>query len=220
MPAQDADARHSDPSAGQAAHSPGETAPAPELPELSAGRIRLRTPRPTDRDALFRLFSDADVTRYWSWAAWSELAQADDLIASMAASRRSGDLLQWALTEAGDDALIGTITLASIDRSNQRAELGYALTRSHWGRGLMGEALGVLIDHAFGDGGLCRLEADVDPRNAASISSLERLGFVREGYLRERWRIAGEVQDSVIYGLLKDDWAEVRSTESAAEERR
>jgi RimJ/RimL family protein N-acetyltransferase len=69
------------------------------------------------------------------------------------------------------------------------------------------EALGALLDWAFADLGLRRIEADVDPRNAASIRTLEHLGFVREGYLRERWNVAGEVQDALFYGLLAREWS-------------
>lgn len=52
-----------------------------------------------------------------------------------------------------------------------------------------------------------RLMSDkVDPRNAASIKTLERLGFQREGYLRERWQVSGEIQDAYFYGLLRPEW--------------
>jgi RimJ/RimL family protein N-acetyltransferase len=46
----------------------------------------------------------------------------------------------------------------------------------------------------------------VDPRNEASWRALERLGFRREGYLRERWIVGGEVQDALIYGLIRSEW--------------
>jgi RimJ/RimL family protein N-acetyltransferase len=57
---------------------------------------------------------------------------------------------------------------------------------------------------------LHRVEADTDPRNAASLALLERLGFVREGILRERWIVGGEVADSVLLGLLAADWRAAR----------
>jgi RimJ/RimL family protein N-acetyltransferase len=63
-----------------------------------------------------------------------------------------------------------------------------------------------LLAYAFDELDLRRIEADVDPRNAASIRTLERLGFRREGYLRERWRVNGEVQDALFYGLLRREW--------------
>ena len=59
---------------------------------------------------------------------------------------------------------------------------------------------------AFEELGLRRIEADVDPRNEASIRLLERLGFQREGYLRERWLVDQEINDTVFYGLLRREW--------------
>ena len=70
----------------------------------------------------------------------------------------------------------------------------------------MHEALGALLIHAFGKLALHRVEADIDPRNAASARSLERLGFQREGLLRERWIVAGQVSVTALYGLLARDW--------------
>ncbi len=70
----------------------------------------------------------------------------------------------------------------------------------------MREALGVLITRAFDGMGLRRLEAEVDPRNAASDRLLARLGFTREGLLRQRWFSKGESKDTHIHGLLRHEW--------------
>ena len=70
----------------------------------------------------------------------------------------------------------------------------------------MHEALMTLVDWAFSELKLNRLEADIDPRNLASARSLERLGFEREGLLRERWIVGDEVSDSALYGLLLSRW--------------
>ena len=76
----------------------------------------------------------------------------------------------------------------------------------HWARGYVSEALPALIDHAFGPLELNRLEADIDPDNAASKRVLERHGFVPEGVLRERWIVRGKPSDSAMYGLLAREW--------------
>ena len=68
----------------------------------------------------------------------------------------------------------------------------------------------MLFGHAFGAMSLRRIEADVDPRNLPSLRTLENLGFRREGYLRQRWQVAGELQDSVLMGLLAGDWQAAR----------
>ena len=72
----------------------------------------------------------------------------------------------------------------------------------------MHEALSALVDYAFKTLGLNRLEADIDPRNHASARTLERLGFQKEGHLRERWIVSGEISDTWWYGLLRRDWRE------------
>ena len=129
-----------------------------------------------------------------------------DYLHSVETGFRDGTLFQWGLARNEDDLVIGTCTLCRIDIMNRRAELGYALGFPFWGNGFMGEALGVLLSHAFNGLRIHRMEADVDPRNAASIKTLERLGFQREGLLRERWLVGGETQDSLLYGLLRTDW--------------
>jgi len=70
----------------------------------------------------------------------------------------------------------------------------------------MHEALQELLEFGVGELDLNRIEADIDPRNSASARTLERLGFTKEGYLRERWIVGDEVSDTAIYGLLRREW--------------
>ena len=175
------------------------------LPSIETANLVLRQITDADVPALFTVFSNAEVVRYWSSPALADLAGARALANHIDESRRSGELLQWAVTRRGEDRLIGTCTLARIDHTHRRTEIGYALARDQWGLGVMREALPALLRFAFATLGLHRIEADVDPRNVASIRSLERLGFRLEGHLRERYFMADEVQDSFIYGLLSTD---------------
>jgi len=70
----------------------------------------------------------------------------------------------------------------------------------------MTEALSTLIDYGFSVLNMNRVEADTDPRNLAATKLLERLGFIKEGQLRERWIVEGAKSDSAMYGLLRRDW--------------
>jgi RimJ/RimL family protein N-acetyltransferase len=119
---------------------------------------------------------------------------------------RGGELFQWGIERREGGGLIGTATLWRWDMAHGRAELGYALGREAWGCGYMVEALVALLGRAFGEWGVRRLEADTDPRNRRSLRLLERLGFRREGYMRERFLVGGELQDSVVLGLLGWEW--------------
>lgn len=176
------------------------------LPELSAERVVLRWLQPEDAPVLFRIYSDAEALKYWSSPPMTSQAQAEGLIESIGRSFEEGTLFEWGVVQRAGGRLIGTVTLASIDRKNKRAEIGFMLDRAMWRQGFMSEALGATLDYAFGPMDLARMEADVDPANEASLRLLERLGFQREGYLRERWRVGGGVQDTVLLGLLRRDW--------------
>lgn len=182
-----------------------QTPPAPrevEWPELADGAVCLRAPVDTDVDDLLVVFGHPEVMRYWSRPPMRERAEAEALLANIHAGAADGRLLQWAITRAGEDRLIGTVTLYEIDLEQGRAAIGYALGREHWGRGLAGAAVRLVVGYAFDTLRLRRLEADTDPRNHASIGLLERLGFVREGLLRQRWCVGGEIQDALLFGLL------------------
>ncbi len=181
------------------------------LPTLETPRLRLRHLTAADGPALFTVFSDPAVMRYWSSPPLADEAAAAILLTEIEANFQARFRLQWGLEQRSDGRVIGTCSLGHFDAQNRRAEVGYALARAHWGQGLMHEAQNALIGFAFAPteaGGLdlLRLEADVDPRNEASRQSLLRLGFQREGYLRERWHVAGEVCDSEVFGLLRREW--------------
>ena len=98
------------------------------------------------------------------------------------------------------------VAVFNFNEQSGRADLGYGLARRHWGQGYMHEALVAVIGYAFGPLGLRRLEADIDPRNEGSLRALDRLGFAREGLLRERWQVVDEISDSVLMGLLAREW--------------
>ena len=177
-----------------------------ELPTLEAARVRLRWLTEEDVDALFAIFSDEAMMRYWSSTPMKERAEAGELLARIHAGFRDKSAFQWGVERKDDGGLLGTCTLFNMHRANMRAELGYCLHSAHWGKGYMGEALAALIGHAFHGLKLRRLEADVDPDNASSLRILDRMGFQREGLLRERWNVGGAIQDSVLLGLLAREW--------------
>jgi len=176
------------------------------LPTIAAERVHLRWLTRGDVDALYDVFSDPDVMRYWSSPPLQDREAAGRLLQQIQDHFERRDLFQWGVALNGDDRVIGTCTLCRLDAINKRAEIGFALGRTSWGCGYMSEALAALFGLAFDEMQLRRIEADVDPRNGASIRLLERLGFEREGHLRERWLVNGEVQDALFYGLLRREW--------------
>jgi len=174
------------------------------LPTLRGDGLLLRWLTADDVPALYAIFSDADVVRFMSIQHLTSDAARLALLDEIHKGFRGGTLYQWGVQL--DQSIVGTCTLADINRKHRRAELGFALARAFWGRGLMLQALPTVIQFAFERLDLHRIEADTDPRNIASMRVLERLGFQREGLLRERYVQLGEIQDAVVFGLLRRDW--------------
>ena len=177
----------------------------PEL-QLPTQRLILRPLALEDAQALFQICSDPAVMRYAGSLPWSVLAQAQQRIERHLAAHLKDEYLCLGLFRQDNARLLGTCTLFNLSEQCRRAEIGYILARPLWGCGYMHEALVALIDYGIQAIQLNRIEADVDPRNLASVKSLQRLGFHQEGYLRERWIVAGEVSDSALYGLLASAW--------------
>lgn len=186
----------------------------PELP-IRTPRLLLRPPCVDDTDALFEVFSDTAGMRYWASPPWTSREQALAQIARDEAARVAGSALRLVLQPVDGGAALGTVSLFGFHEQCARAEIGYILRRDVWGQGLMHEALVGVIDYAMRTLALRRIEADIDPRNLPSIRSVERLGFAREGLLRERWLVAGEVCDTVLYGLLAREWAATHGSRDA-----
>jgi len=150
------------------------------------------------------------VTRYWGHPVLRDLSAATALFEEIRARFADRILFQWGVALLDTDVVIGTCTLAALDMENRRAELGFALARPNWRRGYMSEALPILLQFAFCEMQLHRVWADTDPRNSPSIRVLERLGFRREGLLREHYWVQDEPQDGLVYGLLGSEWQQKR----------
>jgi [ribosomal protein S5]-alanine N-acetyltransferase len=177
---------------------------APEPIETERLLVRLVTE--ADLPALLDVNGNDEVTRLLPYATWASLADAEAWYRRMAAIQATGLALQFAILSKDSGAAIGSCLLFRFEEGSARAELGYVLGRAHWGHGLMQEALTALLDRAFGVMNLRRVEAEVDARNLASGRLLVRLGFTREGLLRQRWVAKGEAKDVEAYGLLRSEW--------------
>ena len=182
------------------------------LPTINTARMRLRWMTESDVDALFRIFSHPEVMRYWGAPALANREAAAGFLAEIQENFRRRTSMKWGIAELERDQVIGTVTLFNLNLDNRRAEVGYGLDRAFWRQGYITEALEALLSYAFDVLQLHRLEADVDPRNAGSIRTLEKLGFQREGYLRERWHVNGEIQDALFYGLLQPEWKALKQS--------
>ena len=174
---------------------------------IESERLLVRLVSESDLPALFDVNSNEEVTALLPYATWKSMADGQAWLERMKGMQATGLALQFVVVLKSTGLAIGTCLLFRFEETSARAELGYVLGRGFWGQGLMREALEALIGCAFGTIGLRRLEAEVDTRNQSSARLLQRLGFTKEGLLRQRWVAKGEAKDVEMFGLLRSDWA-------------
>lgn len=181
-------------------------------PLLRSPRLRLRPFAESDADALYALLSDAYVLRYWDAPPWIDRARAERFIAACRDMEQAGSGARLVIERAADNAFIGWCCLVNWNPDFRSATTGYCLDSVAWGQGFATEAVGSLLEWGFDTLPLNRVQAETDTRNTGSARVLEKLGFVREGTLREDCIVNGEVSDTWVYGLLRRHWR-VASTE-------
>jgi ribosomal-protein-alanine N-acetyltransferase len=175
-------------------------------PTLHTPRLRLRPFADADADDLFALHSDAHVLRYWDSPPWTDPSRAERFLASCRQLAEEGTGARVAMERVSDGAFVGWCGLSRWNPDYRSASLGYCLGEAAWGQGYATEAARALLQWAFDTWDLNRVQAEADTRNAASGRVLEKLGFVREGTLREDCIVNGDVSDSWVYGLLRREW--------------
>ena len=183
-----------------------ETTDRGDMPELTTPRLVLRRFRPGDADEIF------DYARDPEWAEYLLDAVPQPYTRQNAEQFIAGRMLtpdtefSWAIVL--DGAAIGGINLG-IDTRHETGEIGYAMAKAHWGRGLTTEAATAVLDWGFGQRRLHKISSHADVRNTRSWRVMEKLGMRREGVSRSHRkdpRPGHPRVDSVHYGLLREEW--------------
>jgi ribosomal-protein-alanine N-acetyltransferase len=172
------------------------------FPILTTERLVLRRLSVGDGPQIFHHRSDPALNQYLDRAPCASVDEAIAFNRMVNNSIDENNNVTWGITLKDSDTIIGTIALWRIEKEHYRAELGYTLEAGHQGKGLMSEALAVVLDYAFGKMGLRSIEANINPANTPSKVLLERHGFIREAYFRENYYHNGRFFDSAIYSLL------------------
>ena len=175
-------------------------------PTLHTARLRLRPFEDADADDLYAMHSSPTVLRYWDAPPWTERTRAQRFLTACRRMADEGTGIRLAVDRVADRAFLGWCSMSRWNPDYRSAALGYCYGEAAWGHGYATEAAAALLRWGFGVLDLNRIQAETDTRNTASARVLERLGFVREGTLREDCVVNGEVSDSWVYGLIRRDW--------------
>ena len=165
--------------------------------EFRTERLLLRPAKADDLEPLHVILSDPRAMAFWSSSPHESLDQTRDWLSSMIAIQPAEG--EDFIVEHGG-RLVGKVGLWRFP------EIGFIFHPDHWGRGFAGEALAPILDRAFGVHGLPKVDADVDPRNAASLRLLGGLGFSETGRKDRTWFVGGQWCDSVYLELDATSW--------------
>jgi [ribosomal protein S5]-alanine N-acetyltransferase len=174
-----------------------------QFPVIDTENLRLREVQEQDADELFMIFSDDETMRYYGMDPMKNKAQAVELANAFIQGFQKRETIRWAITEKGQDRLIGTCGFHNWSKSHSRIEVGYELSKNMRGKGYMLEALNGIFHYGFTEMNLNRIGATISPLNQPSINVVKRLGFDEEGLLKEYVHSNGEFHDLTMYALLK-----------------
>lgn len=168
--------------------------------------LGIRPLEAADAAELYALI-DADrdyLARWLPWAADQDFAATERFIAEAEGQLAEGDGFQAKIEPEGE--IVGVAGFHAVGRTNRNATIGYWLAERAQGKGTMTATVRSLVDHAFEEWGLHRVEIHCAPENHRSRAIPERLGFREEARLRETELVGGRYLDSVVYGLLAGEW--------------
>ncbi len=176
------------------------------VPTLETERLILRRWSRRDADQLYEYAKDPDVGPHAGWKPHSSLAESQMIIIGL--FRRN---MTWAIVEKETNKIVGSIGFEEdkYRRGVNSREMGYSLSKNHWGRGYMTEAATRLVSYAFEELALDILMIRTGDANIRSRRIIEKCGFRYEGTLRRAYRIYnGTIREVRCYSILREEYFE------------
>jgi ribosomal-protein-alanine N-acetyltransferase len=144
---------------------------------IQTSRLKLRPLTLEDSAAVFGYASNPEVARYTLWRPHPSELFTKGFIKVLTQPQT----MNWAITVPPSGEAIGMVFLHSYNKQHQKAEMAFNLGQENWGKGIATEAAKAVLDYAFKELGLHRIEATCMPANLASIKVVEKIGFAHEG---------------------------------------
>jgi len=176
-------------------------------PTLITPRLKIRVMNFEDADFLFKEWSNPKVTYFMrDEEPLKSRGQAEEFICQFQNPEKISNSKWWGIELKETHQLIGTCGYLGWNCCHRHAEIGYDLSPNYWGQGLMVEALQILLNYGFSEMNLNRIQAMTHSDNYRSQKVLLKLGFLREGVLREYFGLDGIFNDQIQYSILKKEW--------------
>ena len=175
------------------------------FPILETERLILREATEEDAKDMFVYLSDQLVVKHMGISACESVEEVLDEIKWYKSIYKNRTGMRWGITLKDSGKVIGSCGFLNRNPRHFRSEVGYELSREHWGKGIANEALERVLKFGFEHLELERIEALIEPKNLSSQKLVERQGFTREGLLRHYEYTNGKFDDLYMYSILKGD---------------
>ncbi|HEY4551593.1 MAG TPA: GNAT family protein [Bacillaceae bacterium] len=177
-----------------------------DLPNLETERLILRKITIQDAAEMYEYSSVPQVYEYVPWETHKTIEDSMGFIEYVLKQYESGHLAPWAIELKAEKKMIGTIDFVSRSPSHYTAEMGFILSKTYWGKGLIKEAAGMVMEFGLEKMDLNRIEASCMSENVQSKRVPHKLGMKLEGISREKHFIKGKFRDMANYALLKSEF--------------
>lgn len=174
------------------------------FPILETERLILREITKADAKQIFACFSNDNVTRYYGQETLETIEQAENIIDFFTNNYNENRGIRWGIERKGTKGIIGTIGFHSWMPKHKRAEIGYEILHEQWRKGYASEAVSKVLSYGFDVMDLTRIGAVVFIENDASNELLTKIGFQKEGILRDYMYQNGVPHDTYVYSILKN----------------
>lgn len=173
---------------------------------LKTERLTLRRFTHEDAKPMFETWAnDERVTKFLTWEPHGTLEVTKDIVDLWVKEYEEPDRYNWVIELEGK--IVGSISAVIIDERNERTEIGYCLGHEFWGKGIMTEAAGAVIDFLFKEVGFNSITITHAVKNPASGKVARKCGLTLEGVRREFFKSnSGEFLDIAVYSILKSEW--------------
>lgn len=173
------------------------------FPILESNNLILRQITNDDVAEVFALRSNPETMKYIPRPLLQNHEEALAHIKMIQSKIENNEGIDWVITQKGNPKLLGIIGHYRIKWEHFRSEIGYMLLPEHHGKGIISDAIQLIIDYGFNQMKLHSIEALIDPDNQASARVLEKNGFVKEAHFKENEFYNGQFIDTIIYSLLQ-----------------
>jgi ribosomal-protein-alanine N-acetyltransferase len=180
------------------------------FPILETKRLVLRKVTKEDANSILKYLSDEEVMKYYGLEPFKSINDVLDEISWYQSLQNNKTGIRWGITLKEQGIVIGSCGFHNKVSHHFRTEIGFELSKEQWGKGIAHEAVEAIICYGYEHMKIQRIEALIEPPNISSQKLVEKLGFIREGLLRNYEFTNGKFDDLYMYSLLKQDFDKIK----------